>query len=359
MSSRPRVDFDSFLQWWGDGLSLATRLRGRQPRFKQHLLVRTDGDSLTIEHYRSGSDAPLSRHSVATGESSGLQRIDSWLGQHPEFRSLPVIVRLEAGDVLVKRLRYPKAASGNLHTIIGYDIDRQTPFARDDVYFDFVQHEPVDDSDHIAVDLLVGPKREIEPLETLLRDHALRLSVIDTENRTYEDGVNLAPESSTWKEDRAHYRLRFTLFMIWMILIGAIPAKQVFDTGRTIKRLEAQERSALADIRDLNGIREAYQRIVEKRDFVARREAQRIPVVALLNELTKLLPDGTWIQRFDLKNELITLTGESDQASEIPGIVASSQWFTAPRFSSPVTRNNLTGNDRFQIVFSIDAEQSP
>jgi general secretion pathway protein L len=114
----------------------------------------------------------------------------------------------------------------------------------------------------------------------------------------------------------------------------------------------------MTNIRDLNAIREQYRRIIEKREFVARREANRVPVVALINELTKLLPDGTWIQRLDLKNGVITLTGESDQASEIPGIVASSQWFTAPRFSSPVTRNNQTGNDRFQIVFNVDMEQT-
>ncbi|MGR9091470.1 MAG: PilN domain-containing protein [Gammaproteobacteria bacterium] len=361
MSTRLQADFDNFLSWWADGLSPSVWQRAREHRlrFKQFLLARSEGDTVVIEHHRQGQDAAVSRHTVALSDHSRAERIEQWLLRHTEFQSLPVVLRLKTDTVLVKRLRYPKAAAANLRNVIGYDIDRQTPFAREDVYFDFIRHETNDRGDHISVDLLVLPLREIAPLESLLRDHGLRVSIIDIENHTYDDeGINLAPESDVRHGDRAPYLLRFALFLTWMALIAAIPGKQVFETERAIAALAAQERHALADIRDLQNIRAEHQRIVEQREFFARREAPDIPVVAILDELTKLLPDGTWVERLDLKNGAMTMTGESDQASEVPGIIEGSPRFFAPRFSSPVTRNNGTGKDRFQIVFNLDDERS-
>jgi general secretion pathway protein L len=145
------------------------------------------------------------------------------------------------------------------------------------------------------------------------------------------------------------------LFALWMMLVALIPGKQIFDSETTIERLEAQERTSVDAVRSLNEIRGEHARLIAKLNFFNQLEAEHVATMDLLNEVTTLLSDNTWVKRFDLKNDKLTIQGESNKASEIPGILEGSTIFSAPKFSSPVTRNNATGHDRFQIVVTIDS----
>ena len=54
----------------------------------------------------------------------------------PRLAGLPRWMLLPAGSALQRRLLLPAAAADRLRDVIGFEIDRQTPFSADSVRFD-------------------------------------------------------------------------------------------------------------------------------------------------------------------------------------------------------------------------------
>ena len=356
MKMRLLAEIDKFLRWWGEGLALVVpkSWRNRQQRLKQYLLLQFDHDEVVIEHYQDGRDTPTTRRSISIKEEADQSRARDWFEKSPPLLALPTIIRLKSDHVLVKRLRYPSAVRDDLKNVIAFDIDRQTPFSREDVYFDF-DDVTAPGAEHLDVDLLLVPRKELEILESVLRQIDLRVTAIDIEDRTiFDSGVNLLPNRAGKESHQPPYRLGFALLALWMVLIALIPGKQVLDAQAAIEHLKKQERAGIAAAQPLNQLREEHARLIEKLNYFNALQIEYIPVLDVLHDVTHLLSDNTWIRRFDLKNGTLTLQGESKNASEIPGILEGSTRLSSSKFSSPVTRNNSTGNDRFQILVSID-----
>lgn len=345
-----------FLTWWADGLALALPRRWCDPkaRINRYLCVRQIDDAVVAELVNARDGKAESR--VDLDPEQDPARVHNWLDQLGERAALPVILRIPRERVLVKRLRYPAAAADDLREVIAFEIERQTPFQRSEIYFDAVRAAQAPAKTQITVDLLVIPKRDLAPAMTAVRAFNLELAAIDVEGMSYVDtGVNLLPASESTVSLRPNYALRFALFITWLVLIGFIPARQVHDTQREIARLEQMERRALAAARDVNTLREEYDHLASKRSFLRQLERKHASSLQLLNDLTVTLSDDTWIQRFDLRNGQLTLQGESARATELPNILEASARFSAPRFSSPVTRNNSSGLDRFQLMLTVQA----
>ncbi len=350
-------NIDKFLCWWAEGLALIVpkRWRDRQQRLKQYLLLSVSDDQILVEHYEDGSERPTDRRTISITDDADRGRTREWLAKPHQLSALSAVLRLPFERILVKRLRYPKSVRDELASVVSFDIDRQTPFSIDDVYFDFDDVTSATGAEHIDVDLLLVPKREVEPLESIVRNIGLRLTTIDIEGRTFETGVNLLPDQPAQKNEQSPYRLRFALFVLWMILVAFIPGKQIRDAETTIAQLEKQERTGVVAARPLNALRAEHARLLDKFSFFNQLQTSHVAALDVLNDVTQLLSDTTWIRRFDLKDGTLMLQGESSNASEIPGILEASPRFSAPKFSSPVTRNNATGDDRFQIAVSVGA----
>ncbi|TGQ96093.1 general secretion pathway protein GspL, partial [Mesorhizobium sp. M4B.F.Ca.ET.203.01.1.1] len=54
----------------------------------------------------------------------------------PRLRTLPRVWLLPATDVLRRTLRLPAAAADRLRAVVGFEIDRQTPFEASQVSYD-------------------------------------------------------------------------------------------------------------------------------------------------------------------------------------------------------------------------------
>ncbi|HCU90360.1 MAG TPA: hypothetical protein DGR97_10465, partial [Gammaproteobacteria bacterium] len=342
--------FDNFLQWWADGLAqiVPTSWGSRHKQLKQHLLLHYNEKELLIEHFAQVADEATTRHLISTYDESDKKNVQEWLAKSPELSTLPTILRLQSDRILVKRLRYPAAARADLRNVISYDINRQTPFSREDVYFDFEEIATKDASAHIEVDLFLIPKKELEPLESTIKALELRLTAIDISGPTSVSGVNLLPIQSEKKCNQPPYRIWFGLFILWLSLITLIPVKLILDSNATIIHLEQQQKNGITTIQPLKELRDRYAKHVNKSKFLNHLRSKHIGALDLLGEITNLLSDNTWIRRFEFKNGTLRLQGESTNASEILGILDGSPRFSSPTFSSPVTRNNSNGSDRFK-----------
>lgn len=356
MSSALTIELQKFLAWWAEGLALALPLhwRGAKRKIERYLLVVSTPTGAELELVEPPSTVGRRRLPLPDAKRDA-GRVREWLDATPRLDSIPVVVRVPRDRALIKRVRYPAASDSELRNLISFDIERQTPFQRGEIYYDFVRRESPAAPTESVVDLIVVPKKDLDPLLQRVAALGLEVTAADCDTLTYGDAnVNLLPSAAGGAPLRPSYGSRFALFILWMALIGFIPGKQVYEAGREIDRLETRERDALAAIRDINVLREEYNRLTARQAFFQRIEREHVSSLRLLSDLTQTLDDDTWLQSFDLKNGQVTLQGESGKASELPNILEASERFSAPRFSSPVTRNSASGLDRFQLQLTIE-----
>jgi general secretion pathway protein L len=63
-----------------------------------------------------------------------------------------------------------------------------------------------------------------------------------------------------------------------------------------------------------------------------------MPVIEVLGLVTRLLPDDTWVQQLDIKQDSVELRGVSEQATRLIKLFEDSPNFTDAAFRSPVVQ---------------------
>ena len=354
--TRVLAEFDKFLAWWATGLAAALPQRWRQPRreLKAHLLATLDAEELRFS-YQPHTASPNHPLPVVTlDDPLSIASARDWFRAHPRVHALPVILHLDPDAVLTKQLQYPASVKSHLGNVLALDIDRQTPFSGDDIYFDYSTLAQASDEKTQTIKLYVVPKSELRPVESALESLGLKLDIIDVAGHDYfATGINLLPAAEANGTERPAYRKRFALVLLWFVLLSCVPLKQLFVTQKALRLTSATEQESRAAVKTLHALRSEHEQLLHKTRFIAELSNNYVPPIIVLNEVSRLLDDGTWVRRFDLKAGTLTLNGESDKAAAIPAVLDASPFFSAPRFISPVTRNNATGKDRFQLVTDI------
>ena len=69
----------------------------------------------------------------------------------------------------------------------------------------------------------------------------------------------------------------------------------------------------------------------------------------MLNEVTRLLPDDTWVVQFSRRDDQLTLSGFSAKASALIGLLEQSDLLADVRFRSPVNLDPRLQLERFNL----------
>jgi general secretion pathway protein L len=76
-------------------------------------------------------------------------------------------------------------------------------------------------------------------------------------------------------------------------------------------------------------------------------------VTQIINEVSRILPDDTWISRFDIAENELQLQGQSSSPAALIAIVESSSLLHNARFRSPVIQIPGTSEERFHLSADI------
>ena len=72
-------------------------------------------------------------------------------------------------------------------------------------------------------------------------------------------------------------------------------------------------------------------------------------VTELLDALTHLAPDDTWLTELQIAGTDIRLTGAAGSATALLGLIAQSPDFRNAAFRSPVVQDSRLGRERFDL----------
>lgn len=345
-----------FLQWWLGELAdcVPPQLRGLFGRDSQKLWILIADKTVIFEHLKGKTvqwlgNLDLSQTSpVAQGETA-REIINA-----ANLRSAEVVVRLPRDNLLRRTVDLPSPALENLREVLTFEMDRHTPFESNEVYFDYrvVGH----DNEHkrIKVDLLVVTKDIANHAISLVNDWGLqpdRLAL--TSNPDEDEGFNLLPSISEGGRKRPALRISA---LVGAVACGLLALALYLSLAQKQDQLAAQEvalNRIRAEAADADRLTKRVAEITERRNFVMNEKRSQITAIELLNEVTDVLPDNTWVLQFAKRGERMTISGYSVKPSALIALLEQSDMLSQVSFSSPVMADPRVGRERFNISASV------
>lgn len=313
--------------------------------------VAQQDDTLVFKHY-AGADRQLSmERAVSADDVSEQAAVKHWLNEHEHAPSLILLLPLES--YLQKRLTYPLAAEQELRAVLEFEMDKQTPFTNDTVYFDYsiTSRDTANDRLHVILYVVLRDvlKERLDALRFLDEQPAVATIICGD---AYEN-VNFMPPPDRKVNNASAQHFRY-LGLVTLIVFMAALYLPLLRYSATIEQFANQVEQTRAQAMQAQALDDKKQAILDRVNFLADRDRQHVPFIRYIEELTRRLPDNTWIHRLAIDDGKMQIQGESAAAPSIIRILEESDYFEHTRFRSPVTKNNATGKEEFHVVSKVN-----
>ncbi|KRG45555.1 general secretion pathway protein GspL [Stenotrophomonas panacihumi] len=340
-----------FWRWWQAALLawLPARWQWRLGFSPARLLLWREGGEVALAWQRAQGVEPLARLPEAVPPADW----DALLP--PRLRPLPRYWLLPASAALRRPLRLPAAAAARLQDVARFEIDRQTPFAADQVWFDARALGHHGDA-QLDAELVVVPRRVVDGdagIAPAWRELLAGVDVRDGDGQPLR--VNLLPLAE--RHVRRDPMARWNLAVLATGLIAlAIGAQWLLDNrAGAADALEEQVRGDAQRARQVAMQREELTALIEGAAFFEQQRAARPAAIEVWNELSQRLPDGTYLEKFSLEGDQLQLIGLSDEAAALVERLDGAPTWRKPALTGVLQSDAGKGRDRFTITATLAA----
>jgi general secretion pathway protein L len=338
-----------FAWWWGELRALLPeRWRRLLAVEAAQLQLEAQGDELLVS-----SSLGHERREVARLPLAERDALPGALAQalNEEQREMPRVLLLPASTVLRRVLTLPAAALDNLRTVLGFELDRQTPFKPDQVVFDsrVLRHEP--GAKQVSVELALIPRDRLQQALAGLGELAGTISAVDVRGPDeHGSGYNFLPPEQRRARANTWMWINLGLIAASVLLLLLAMGRLLDNRASAVEELGRESESAHDEARSVARMRSSLEDAAAAANFLAVEKARQPSAVLLLNELSRLLPDDTWLERLNFTRGEVTMSGQSGQAAKLVEILQSSQLLRDPALSGPIQPDVRTKKDRFNIT---------
>lgn len=349
-----RTPLPRFFAWWGSELAALLPARWRAMLAERADLLLLDADANELVIWRQGAQACSEQARISLGQPAEAQKAEfarvRAAMDDPDLRRFYCI---GAARTLRRSVSLPAAAADNLRQVLTFEMDRQTPFKADQVYFDYrvADHAAVDRN--LQVQLTVVPRPQLDAELAAIAACEPALDGVDcwTEARGgSRAGINLLPADRRFKRKNLRLRLNFALAGAALVLLVTCMQLWLENRQSALEAMQSDVQKAATEAKQVSQLRKTLQDTIDSANFLSRKKHDTPLMVDLIDDLTQRLPDDTYLERLNVddKNK-IELQGLSDDASKLIGLLNQSQLLTNPSVQGTIQPDPRTKKDRFNI----------
>lgn len=350
-----------FLAWWARALAawLPPHIRQLLGMDRGRLLLQVEGDALLMRLQRGGEISDLGSLPTLTDlvdidaePAAPRDELARVLG--PRLSDLPRWLLLPAAASLRRRLSLPAAAAERLRDVVGFEIERQTPFSADAVAFDARVVGRRDGEGPIDAELIAVPRAALAPQLAALGPLAPNLAGIDV---AANDGtplqVNLLDPAqrrrsrdpwALWNLLLAATAVTVLALALYQVLLNRRFAAEMLDAE--IARQTGPAKAAAAQYQELVAL-------IEGQKFLQDKRSQTPTAVEIVDELSRRLPDGTFLEKLAIEENRLTLIGLSNEAPALIGRLQDSPLWRNPALAGALQTDPTAHKDRFTLTAEI------
>ena len=341
-----------FLAWWFGQLAdlLPQGLRRSAFDAEDALLFTPIGplalgaEAVRVDLRRSGKETSLGHFGIGT---SGLAELP-----HPAGRAS--VLRVGENEVLAKTVALPLAAERELEQALAFEMDRETPFKAEELYWSHRVIAVDRQNGRLSVRLSLVPKSTLDPLLTKLAQGGIRPSRLEISDGP-DQGASLPLDGNGGRVPHASARLLWTAAVCCAALALAAVVTPFIRQEIALRSLEHEVAGGRAAAAEADNLHKEIDRLFGSAGFIDSEREKAGRPLSVLAAATRTLPDDTYLTEMELRQRKLTLSGRSAGAARLIGALAADREFLNPGFSAPVTRLEALRTE----LFTINAEIAP
>jgi general secretion pathway protein L len=359
MNLQTTIDFDlkGFFQWWSKELAFLVPLRIRQLLSVHNAnLVFTSAEHGFNVCFRrdSNPEQPVFNRQLNTLEADGFQQLKN---HYPDLENAEYILCLTAGQAIARLIYLPEATLENLQQVISFELDRYTPFNAEQVYFSAT---PVGKTGQGQVEVLL-----VATLRNLLDEQIAQLNAWGVQPARIEyqplqhelphlsAQYNLLPDHFRPQTNKLAQAINWGLNTLMFALFMGILTFPIWQEQQEVDTLKSQIKTLEKDTRIIDAQQQEIDALQEQTRRLIANKTQTPDPLVVLNEMTHLLKDDTWLTNFQYADKHLQIQGQSPTASALISLLEESPMFSKVSFVSPLTQDKATGLERFQISMDV------
>ena len=340
-----------FFKWWGEELrnAMPSQLRTRMQYARRKLLMQASDGEIVFSVDNAKAIQSLDSVSIDQDPQLQQQRIRDLLQQH-ELLEVSRDLLLSQDVVLHTDVVMPLATESNLQDALSYEMDRHTPFRAEEVFYSWRDMKRDREAGQLHFELYVTPREAVEVQIEQLKRLGLAPTGVDVAGHDGPLGINLLPPALRYHVVNQRARLNWvigavTLFLMIFVMVQSLWLRehQVEAIGEAIEDVRSE---ALA----VQQIRKQIDDASEAAGFLQNRKIENGYKLEMLAELTRVLPEDTYLDRLSMHQGTTQMQGKSGNAQALIELVNTSEHFENASFRGPTRLDNRSGKEIFDLT---------
>ena len=356
LNSTIDLNFKQFFRWWKRELAFLVPEKIKELVNDQQgfIIIRPEGSQLVLSYVVNGQSETLEIPESAARELT-FQRLCE---KDERLAKAKVILRLTGHDAIQKELGLPAAAKENLDQVVAYELDRYTPFKAEQVYFAVKPLDVVNEPGQIRVMLILTPRELLDGLYDDIKVLGLSLWFVDYEGSPnnldeLDYSYNLLPEKLRQKTAKLPGLMHWGLITLTCLLLMAVIVMPVVLEYQTVNVLQIKADALEKDAKKVKALQKEIDAVIDETRQLLKEKSATPEVIVMLNTLSALIKDDTWLSYAQYSDGHLQIQGESPAASTLIAVLEASELFENARFASPVTQDSISKLERFQITVDV------
>lgn len=269
-----------------------------------------------------------------------------------------VAISLSHHHLLRKTINLPLATEENLRQVLEFQVEQHTPFSLDRVYFSYLVKARDFESRQLTVELVVAPRDTVDPAIKILLGMGVDVRAVFVDEYL-ASGVllNLLPAAAAGAAPSPlrHGANPWLAGLVLLLGLAAVAIPPLIKREAVVQLLPWVEKGKKA-AEAVSAVRVELEARVEQHNYLIAKRQATPAVIQVMEELTHILPDDTWIQVFDLKGKKLLIQGETASSPRLIGLFEKSSIFREASLSSASFKGQLAGTERYQLEIQLRSD---
>ncbi|MES2949201.1 MAG: PilN domain-containing protein [Pseudomonadota bacterium] len=287
-----------------------------------------------------------------------LAQVTAQFAPQDEGDKRDVALTLPPARILGKTLSLPLATEENLRQVLEFQMEQHTPFPATKVYFGYWVIERDFERGQLTVEFAATPREGVDAAIKILGSLARPVRAVFASDMLAAGRlVNLLPEGlgkapSAFRQGANPWLAA----LVGLLAVTAMAVPLAIKREAVVQMLPWVEKAKSA-AGTVDATRRELENRVDQHNYLLQKRRNLPTVIQSLEELTRILPDGTWAQSIDIRDKEVQVQGETDASVKLIGLFEQSSMFRDASFRSPLTKvNTNSSNERYHLALQMRPE---
>jgi Tfp pilus assembly protein PilN len=152
--------------------------------------------------------------------------------------------------------------------------------------------------------------------------------------------INLLPPDERWQPHAAARLPVYALSAMASLLALTLASHAWIERALYSRALDRELHRLNVHAQQIRGQNQETSSLEAQAAVLENVRSSNLQKLHMLQQLTNLLPDGTWLQELNISEDTVDINGYSNHAAGLVPALEKSPYFTQAEFTAPITRDN-------------------